>query len=664
MALTGQHLQHLRTSGVTPPSSAITSMGELVISTNAEFGPRLWTLVGDGTKYAEFKSESAISAVTANSAITLSSFTAEEDTSLSPTAGKAVGIVGTKDGNKVTYELVDTIDKANSASTLSGFNVTAGAAGGTTGSVVKIIDKNNNVIRYTLTDTINSATTAASAAALDGFGVEENTEVTTSTNGMVLVGIGTNGNKVTYNFTGYINSAATAVSAQTVPASVIKTGETKLSTDSAGTGNVITNITVDDHKITFTKGIDVYSKTEVDAKVSSVYKVKGSKSTYAELIAITDAVVGDVWNVVAASGDTPAGTNYVYTGSGATAAEKWDPLGGTVDLSAYSKLSAITTNGDGVVTGGELTNSGVTLQLNRTTAIKVNSASTADNLEGFGVQKDDSITTTNSGFLIKAIGKNGNKVVYRYADSINSATTANSALTAATAQTVNGDNVNGTTLKNGAAVEYSGTTLAPASSSITQTLNEMHKGVIENEKVVSEALNTLNDKIDALSGGTISDIVTDGTATAPVASITKANGVVTLNKDAAVLVNSATTANSAETVTWTGLVSVPTPTYTISGVVTGSANATEVGDNVTISATAATATTIGSGATVAWGNVSGITGTAANTLATGNHTHTVTVQLSGATDSGIEVVGTGTNTSASPNVTVNISKLIIDCGTF
>lgn len=608
MALTGQHLQHLRTTGTTPPSSAVTLMGELVVSTNAEQGPRLWTLVGDGTKYAEFKSESAVSAVTANSANTLSSFTVEEDTTLSPTAGKAVGIVGTKDGNKVTYELVDTIDKANTASTLSGFNVTTGATGGSQGSVVKIIDKSNNIIRYTLTDSINSATTAASAAALDGFGVTATT--TGGTNGKVVKIIGTSGNKVTYTLGDSINSATTAVSAQTVPASVIKAAETKLSTDSTGTGNVITDISVNDHKITFTKGIDVYTKDEVNAKVSSVYKVKGSKDTYADLPA-TGNVTGDVWNVVAASGTTPAGTNYVWTGT------EWDALGGTVDLSAYSKLSAITTNGEGVVTGGTLTNDGVTLQLNRTTAIKVNSA-----------------------------------------------TTANSALTAATAQTVNGDNVNGTTLKNGAAVEYSGTTLAPASSSITQTLNEMHKGVIENEKVVSEALNTLNDKIDALSGGTISDIVTGGTATAPVASISKANGVVTLNKDAAVLVNSATTANSAQTVNWTGISNVPSPTYTIDGVVNGSATATKVGNNVTISATAATATTIGSGATVAWGNVSGITGTAPNTLATGNHTHQVTVQVSGSTAAGIEIEGSGTSTSASPNVTVNISKLIIDCGTF
>lgn len=54
---------------------------------------------------------------------------------------------------------------------------------------------------------------------------------------------------------------------------------------------------------------------------------KGSKDTYEELP--TDANVGDVWNVVAANGNTPAGTNYAWNGA------DWDALGGQVDLSNY-----------------------------------------------------------------------------------------------------------------------------------------------------------------------------------------------------------------------------------------------------------------------------------------------------------------------------------------
>lgn len=82
--------------------------------------------------------------------------------------------------------------------------------------------------------------------------------------------------------------------------------------------------------------IDVYSKTEVDNKVASVYKYKGSVATYEDL-PIEDLSVGDVWNVI----DT--GDNYAWTGT------VWDKLGGEVDLSNYlakDNTTAFTPTGD------------------------------------------------------------------------------------------------------------------------------------------------------------------------------------------------------------------------------------------------------------------------------------------------------------------------------
>lgn len=70
----------------------------------------------------------------------------------------------------------------------------------------------------------------------------------------------------------------------------------------------------------------------INTSVSSVYTVKGTKATYAELPS-SGNTTGDVWNVTAANGNTPAGTNYVWTGS------EWDALGGTVDLSGYVPTS-------------------------------------------------------------------------------------------------------------------------------------------------------------------------------------------------------------------------------------------------------------------------------------------------------------------------------------
>lgn len=67
---------------------------------------------------------------------------------------------------------------------------------------------------------------------------------------------------------------------------------------------------------------------ELKASVSSALDYKGTKDTY-ELLPSTGNKKGDVWNVVAAHGSTPAGTNYAWDGT------QWDPLGGTVDLSGY-----------------------------------------------------------------------------------------------------------------------------------------------------------------------------------------------------------------------------------------------------------------------------------------------------------------------------------------
>ena len=84
-------------------------------------------------------------------------------------------------------------------------------------------------------------------------------------------------------------------------------------------------------------------KKDIAAAVTSVYKVQGSKDNYSEL-PTTGNTKGDVWNVVNANGDTPAGTNYVWDG------DKWDALGGTIDLSSYSKTDHKHAAAD--VTGG------------------------------------------------------------------------------------------------------------------------------------------------------------------------------------------------------------------------------------------------------------------------------------------------------------------------
>lgn len=77
--------------------------------------------------------------------------------------------------------------------------------------------------------------------------------------------------------------------------------------------------------------------------LGNVYKYKGTKPTISEVITITNAVVGDVYNVEAefSVGDKkyPAGTNVACIKNTSTTEHteaNWDPLGGTVDLSAYA----------------------------------------------------------------------------------------------------------------------------------------------------------------------------------------------------------------------------------------------------------------------------------------------------------------------------------------
>ena len=70
------------------------------------------------------------------------------------------------------------------------------------------------------------------------------------------------------------------------------------------------------------KKSETYNKTEIDSKISSVYKYKGSVASYEDLPS-EDLTIGDVYNV------ETDGSNYAWNGV------IWDKLGGDVDLSNY-----------------------------------------------------------------------------------------------------------------------------------------------------------------------------------------------------------------------------------------------------------------------------------------------------------------------------------------
>lgn len=85
--------------------------------------------------------------------------------------------------------------------------------------------------------------------------------------------------------------------------------------------------------------------------LGNVYRVKGTKTSLSDVLALTDAKAGDVWNVTNAftlgGKPYPANTNVVCitaTSSSDHDEGNWDPLGGTVDLSTYVPKSDIVDN--------------------------------------------------------------------------------------------------------------------------------------------------------------------------------------------------------------------------------------------------------------------------------------------------------------------------------
>lgn len=111
--------------------------------------------------------------------------------------------------------------------------------------------------------------------------------------------------------------------------------------------DVVNNLTTTDTS----KALSAAQGKALNDKISalgSVYRIKGSKTNISEVLALTDAKVGDAWNVTNAftfgGKPYPANTNVVCITATSTSdhdENNWDPIGGTVDLSPYAKKSDI-----------------------------------------------------------------------------------------------------------------------------------------------------------------------------------------------------------------------------------------------------------------------------------------------------------------------------------
>ena len=114
--------------------------------------------------------------------------------------------------------------------------------------------------------------------------------------------------------------------------------------------NVVNNLTSSDTANALSAAQGKALNDKISA-LGSVYRVKGSKTNISEVLALTNAKVGDVWNVTNAftlgGKPYPANTNVVCiaeSSTSTTSQNNWDPLGGTVDLSTYVPKSDIVDN--------------------------------------------------------------------------------------------------------------------------------------------------------------------------------------------------------------------------------------------------------------------------------------------------------------------------------
>ena len=327
-----QFLQNVRTTKEYSPkviAQAELKYGEIAVFRNTE-KPSLGIKVGENT-YAQFKDSEAVTAEISSA-----------KTELSTTIGQ-----NTADISELSKKFGD---YATSAETVAADTKTLSDAKAYT-----------DLLKATVGETYNEETLAGLKSEINSLKGNSDTSV-----GALASRVSTAEGKITTledkvgdNTKGLVKNVADlktefgkyATSADTVAAdtktlsdaksytdsqiNAIKGGETtatlsSLKSDVDNQGSAISGITNGDKLNDFSA-----VEKEINSKISSVYRVKGS-CTYEELLHKSGQIEGDVWNVTDAHGNVPAGTNYVWAkGEGETTAT-WDALGGTIDLSPYA----------------------------------------------------------------------------------------------------------------------------------------------------------------------------------------------------------------------------------------------------------------------------------------------------------------------------------------
>lgn len=87
---------------------------------------------------------------------------------------------------------------------------------------------------------------------------------------------------------------------------------------------------------------DYYTKDEINTKVSSVFKFRGTVATVEDLAKVASPVIGDVYHVTAAHAE------YVYAQVDGNTAASWEELGPVLDLTPYATKESLKETDDKV----------------------------------------------------------------------------------------------------------------------------------------------------------------------------------------------------------------------------------------------------------------------------------------------------------------------------
>ena len=357
MARKNQKLINYHTSSKTAmPSGSSVDFGEIVVRHNAET-PELLIKIGEDS-FGVFQASGAVQTAI-NTAVS-----AAQSTLNTTISGLQSDV---KSLSSATKTLIDEVSAATKAT-----YATKAELKSTSGSIITAYEKAVGDAKIEIYDSATTfatkakddAITAAAASATTLLGLVDAVDERVDT---VSGDLNTFKTDVadTYETKDNVSTAITAakdsvyLSATTAAAADAKTkadtAYSSATTAAAASAETLNNsIEAVDGKVGTLSG-NVHTRIEglktdltdtINEKVATAYRFQGS-CTYAEL-ASKEKVNGYVWNVTDAHDNVPAGTNYAWSEE----ENKWDALGGIVDLSPY----ATTTYVDSAITKVNQTN--------------------------------------------------------------------------------------------------------------------------------------------------------------------------------------------------------------------------------------------------------------------------------------------------------------------